>query len=558
MILDKEKVNDKSVIETDLCIIGSGAAGITIALEFLNTETSVVMLTGGVEKETPYNQDIHRGASTIKDSHEPLEENRRRAFGGATLAWGGRCIPYDEIDMKKRDWIPDSEWPYTYDELIKYEKKAAELCDIGSFDFDALSCFSDNDKKEILKGLDNDNIISNRLERWSSPVNFAKRYKNKLEASDNIKVILDAHAVGVETEGENGCFIKEIKTVIGGKEVTVRAKKVVLACGGIETPRLMLAFKDENHPNGLGNNNDTVGRYYMAHYGGVHVKVNPKDRGNILFDFEKDNGVHCRRRWWVTEKFQTENKIGNIIMFLIKDQDQSGHRDALFSMTYMAKLVKSILRERSAKKIKRNKVAIKQHLNVILTEGWKQIPAIVTVAIKRSQKRRLPFVLPSLKSPYLGLYYQAEQTPCRESRLILSDREKDELGIPRVIPEFVGLEFDKRTVVESHRLFVERFKEADLGEIYYDEDELIKQLNYKTKHFNSAAHHIGTTRISKNPNKGVVDENCKVHNMNNLYIAGSSVFPTGSHVNPTLMVTQLSLKLADHIKYEFKNNKNEL
>lgn len=551
MIVKQKNIVGNPNIEADICIIGSGAAGITIALEFLNSDTSVVMLTGGIEKESSENQDMYRGASSIKNSHEPLEENRRRAFGGSTLAWGGRCVPYDEIDLKERNWIPDSEWPFNLKELRHYEKKAAYLCDIGDYNFNAISTFSKNSQKEILLGLDNENIISSKLERWSLPVNFAKKYKTVLERAKNIKVLLNTHVVGMGTSDENIKNISEVLAYINGKKIKVKASKYIMACGGIETPRLLLAFKNKNYPYGIGNARDVVGRYYMAHYCGVHMKIAPKDRSNILFDFEIDQGVYCRRRWWITEKFQQEKKIGNAILFLVANQDKNGHRDALFSMKYMVKLAISILKQRSVKNIKNNWYAIKEHTYIILTKVWKQLPEIISVAFKRSKKRRLPFVLPTVKSPYLGVYYQSEQIPCRKSRLILSEEEKDQFGIPRVIPKYTGSDLDKRTVIETHKLFVNQYKNAGLGEVNFDEKELLRQLEFKTKHFNSAAHHIGTTRISEDPNKGVVDVNCKVHDIDNLFIAGSSVFPTGSHANPTLMIVLMSLRLAEHLKTNF-------
>jgi choline dehydrogenase-like flavoprotein len=548
MLVFAQNIENNAVYEADLCIIGSGPAAISIALEFLKTNVSVVMLTGGVEREISFNQDLHRGFSSPAGSHEPLEENRRRAFGGASVAWGGRCIPLDEIDFKHRDWVADSGWPFDYKEIAPYYEAASALCDIGVFDFDALSTFPSNPQKEILEGMDNENIISSRLERWSTPVNFAKRYRSELETASNIKVLLNTHLTNIDTD-ENGESVSYIIACVGEKMITVKASNYVLACGGIETPRLLLASKNAKHPYGIGNNNDVVGRYYMAHFGGIHSKVAPTNREKIIFNFERDKEqVYCRRRWWVTDKFQKEKKIGNIIFFLLHSQDQEGHRDVLFSITFLVKFFLSILKERSFKKAKEHKVALWEHGKIVMYEGWKQLPSIILIAFKRFQKRRLPMVLPNRNSPYLGLYYQAEQTPCRESRVRLSNEVKDAMGVPRVIVEFKSNELDKKTIVEAHKLFVEQYKKADLGVIHFDESKLLEQIENKTKHFNSAAHHIGTTRMSVNAKKGVVDVNCKVHGIDNLYIAGSSIFPTGGHINPTLTLVALAVRLGKHLK----------
>jgi choline dehydrogenase-like flavoprotein len=552
MIISSKDIKNNTVYEADICIIGSGPAGISIALEFLDTNHSVIIITGGVERETAANQDLNKGFSNPSNSHEPLEENRRRAFGGSSIAWGGRCIPFDEIDFEKRDWIPDSGWPFGYAEIEPYYKTASKLCDIGKFDFDAKTSFPYNPQKEILVGIDNENIISTKLERWSTPVNFAKRYHSDLSNASNIRVLLNTHLTQISTAGQNGEYVSYIMVRSSKKTITVKAVNYIMACGGIETPRLLLASKNKHHPDGIGNNNDIVGRYYMSHFSGVHLKLAPKNRKNIILDFERDSEkVYCRRRWSITEQFQSEKKIGNIIFFLLNVNDPEGHRDVLFSITYVIKFLLTIMKERELKKIILNKSVLLEHSKIIACEGWKKIPEILIIAIKRFQKRRLPFVLPNRNIPYYGLYYQAEQVPCRESRIRLATDDTDAFGTPRAIAEYKADKLDTKTILDAHRLFFKQYQKAGLGEIYFDEKKLVQQIEQKTEKFNSAAHYIGTTRMNLNPKKGVVDENCKVHGINNLFIAGSSVFPTGSHVNPTLTLVALAVRLGKHLKTGF-------
>ena len=552
MIIESQDIKENTCYEADICIIGAGPAGISIAIEMQTSNKKIIILSGGAQHETASNQDLHKGFVDPKNSHEPLEENRRRAFGGGTVVWGGRCIPLDPIDFKVRDWIPYSGWPLNYDELEPYYHQASILCKTGPFEYDVPPYFKQANGAEIIVGLDNEDIISSKLERWSTPVNFAKDYYNILNESNNISVFLDTHLVSIVTES-NGDTVSSIIAKADYKSITIRATTYILACGGIENPRLLLASKNNFHPHGIGNNNDVVGRYYMSHILGIYAELSPNNRKKIVYNFERDKeDVYCRRRWWITEKAQSENKIGNGIFFLHQATNQEGHRDALFSIVFVAKFILSVISEKSITKAKqkwgKSKPDFISHLNVITKEGWKQFPSVISIAFKRFSRRRLPFVLPSINSKSLGLYFQTEHMPNPKSRITIVENEVDALGIPRALVSVNFTEMDKKTIIEAHRIFVNRYKIQNLGFINYSDEGLISFIENRIRSFNSAAHHLGTTRMSNNPKLGVVDSNCKVHGMNNLYITGSSVFPTGGHVNPTLTIIALAIRLGNYLK----------
>jgi choline dehydrogenase-like flavoprotein len=550
MIISEKNISKKKHLEADICIIGSGPAGISIALELKKKNKKIIVFSGGGYHETIASQDLHKGIVDSQCSHEPLEENRRRVFGGASTAWGGRCIPMDPIDFKKRSWIPYSGWPITFDELEPFYNKASNYLKSGVFDYDAPIGFNNLKPDEIIDGIDNEDIISSKLERWSTPVNFAKDYTSLLEKSEFIQVILDAHLLSFETE--DGKSINSVKARIGNSNFSIRSSTFILACGGIENPRLLLASKNQFHPTGLGNKNDLVGRFYMSHFFGTYATLEPKDRESIIYDFEKDNmGVYFRRRWWITEEAQNKNEIGNAIFFLHKANDQSGHRDVLFSIVFITKFFISLISQKSIHSIKNKWIKSKDdifiHLKTVLKEGWVELPAILKIAIKRFQKRRLPFVLPNVNSEKLGLYFQTEHMPNPNSRISLDDNSVDALGIPRVNVHIEFNEIDKKTIKTAHNIFMNRYVKASTGGYSYSESGLDKFIDEKINAFNSSAHHLGTTRMSDDPTSGVVDQNCLVHGMTNLYVAGSSIFPTGGHVNPTLTIVALAIRLAEHL-----------
>ncbi len=549
MIIYPENIKDKSQHEADFCIIGSGPAGISLALELIASGKKIVMLTGGLSKETLTNRNFHKGIVDPIDSHEELTEFRRRAFGGASIAWGGRCIPYDPIDFEERSWIPFSGWPFGYDTMIPYYKRASYLCKVGTFEFDAHKVFP-NAQKEIIENFDDATIHSRHLERWSPPVNFAKEYKHILEKAANISVLMDAHLKEIKTEIAKD-EVSSVTAYIKNKHITIVAKNYVLATGGIENARLLLASKNKHHPQGIGNQNDVVGRYYMSHIDGVCLKLAPDNRKNLVFDFETDpSGVLVRRRWAISKEAQKENKMGNAIFFLQSSPDKFS--DPLLSLTFIAKFILTLLRDKTASGIRSKweaeKQLIQKHLKIVFTKGWKQIPKFIKIARQRTQKRKLPFILPSVNAPYLGLYFQSEQIPNPKSRITLSEKENDVLGMPRAQVSIAFEEIDKKTIIEAHKIFIKAYERNNLGKFDMTISELSTFIHNTISKFSSKSHHLGATRMSENEKLGVVDSNCKVHGMNNLYIAGSSVFPTSSHANPTFTIVALAVKLAEFLK----------
>jgi choline dehydrogenase-like flavoprotein len=552
MIVSPDELIENSVIEADLCIVGSGPAGLSIALELKDSGKKIVIVTGGDMQETAFNQDLNRGIIAPENSHEPLDENRRRIVGGASTVWGGRCIPFDDIDFEKRSWVNNSGWPFNYNAIANHYARANKILEAGQYNYDAVKSFASQTQTQIINGLDDADIVSTKLERWSTPTNFAKEYYGMLNGSPNITILLNTHVLKINTQ-DGASAVTSVTAVANKKQFTIHAKNYVLACGGIENPRLLLASKNEFYPNGIGNNNDVVGRYYMGHINGIFAEVSPKNREQLLFNFEiDDESVYCRRRWWITQKAQQQHQIGNVIFFLQQSTNQDGHRDVLFSTVYVAKYILSVVKQKSFSKAKQSwglqKKEIKEHLVNILKNGWKQLPTLFGVAIKRFKKRRLPFVLPSVKSKTLGLYFQSEQVPTADSRVTLSNTEFDAFGLPRAVVQIKFSDIDKKTIIESHKIFIEKYLAANAGEVKCNFDELPNFIEQRINKYNSAAHNLGTTRISTDPLLGVVDADCKVHGIDNLYIAGASVFPTGGHANPTLTIVALALKLADFLK----------
>lgn len=553
MIEDARLIPAGTRIEADLCIVGGGAAAISLALEYIKSGLQTIVLPGGGPNQTASAIDLYRGKVNPKGSHEPLEENRLRMWGGTTTVWGGRCIAFDPVDFEARPWVADSGWPISLEELKDHLSRASELSEAGDADFDARSVFP-NTQAEIIKGFDDKDFATWPLERWSIPTDYSKRYRAELESAPNVRVLLHAHAIHLQMDS-SGTSLESVKAACSlNQTFQIHARNTVLACGALENARLLLAARDVLS-SGIGNERDLVGRYYQSHRFGVcGYAILKEPSKDFIYDFEKDDsGVYCRRRFWLTPQAQEKHQVGNVVGFFFRNvSGSSEHRNAMVSTVLLAKMIlggASKGPRRLFQILKDQRRELVSHLSIILKDGLSIFSQVAAIAYTRYfQKRRLPMVLPPKKMNRFPLFYQTEHAPDRDSRVVLDESSVDDFGMPRLEARIKFSEIDHRTVTTFVTLFKERLEKSGLGTFHLTDDEKEFLAHPERQEFNSNSHNIGTTRMSESPEKGVVDVNCKIHGVDNLYIAGSSVFPTSGHANPTLMIIALALRLADHLK----------
>jgi choline dehydrogenase-like flavoprotein len=549
MILNSSDIKNNQILNADICLIGSGPAILTL-LEHLNIKKlKIILIPGGKFHYDKKNQKLYKGILAKNVNHEPLINNRHREFGGSGNYWGGRCVPFDEIDFKKRKWIKHSGWPLKLRDLSSYYNKASRYLKISKYNKD--TNFYIKGLNPMIKNLDDKKLTSKKLESWSPVLNFKKKLKKKI-FSENIILINNSHLIKIDANDKK---VNNILCKVQDKKFNVLSKKYVLGCGGIENPRILLYSKNNYHPRGLGNAANLVGRFYMAHHSGISLNLNPKDRKNIFYNYFKDSkgGAYLRNRLWFRENFQKKNKVGNSIFFLnytLNSKDM-GAQGKLFEMLILYK------------KIISNKKNL-CNFNIIskLISGLCNIHNLkyfIKFIFFRLKKNRLPSLLPGELSKYFGLYYQIEHTPCYYSRLTL-DKKKDAFGVNMIKLNLKFNKVDLKTIFKTHSYLMDKMNTLKIVDFQknYTSDKLLRMLKKKIKKFNSNAHHIGTTRMSFLKKYGVVDKNLKVFGINNLFIVGSSTFPTSSHANPTYTIVALSIKLSDYLNKFFmkKNKKN--
>jgi len=482
--------------EATLCIIGAGAAGLTIAKKLGTKVKNIILLeSGGIEYDHA-TQSLYKGkVSGIP--YFPLESVRLRYFGGSTNHWGGQSIPMEPYDFKLKPWVKDSGWPIKYKEIERYLGEAVDVCGIpaGSFEWEEWSKKSGKGAYPLHTA-----IFKEALLRFSSPAKrFGIYYKKYIENSENIKCILNANVLCLCAD-ESGKSIGavNVSTVDKKRKVKIKADYFVLACGGIENSRLLL-LSDDVHKKGIGNTHDMVGRYFMEHpnYDSGEIRVNESVKKGILGKpFYKVNGGLHRVDFKLRNDIQEKEKILNHTAFFVDDSmDQHGtlNKQGFFS------------------------------------KAWKKVKAKL---FQGDNDWRFK------------LRVRLEHAPYSESRIVLSD-ELDSLGQRRARLNMYFGELEARTIEKVQQMFAVELGRLGLGRMKIEFDP-IKNPEWK-KNVGWQYHHCGGTRMSNNPETGVVDVDCKVHGVDNLYIAGSSVFPSSGHANPTLNLVALALRLSDKL-----------
>jgi choline dehydrogenase-like flavoprotein len=191
-----------------------------------------------------------------------------------------------------------------------------------------------------------------------------------------------------------------------------------------------------------------------------------------------------------------------------------------------------------------------RHVANIVKAPWPLIKFLSSWLYKRHAcYRRVPYVALHSNSGTYPLDYNAEQTPLHDSRISLT-RDKDRFGVPKLRIDWRVCAEDIESIAASYRHMRSIFADTDVAAIAYDDDNLNESVRTTIP---VGGHHIGTARMSLDPREGVVNQQCRTHDVENLFIAGSAVFPTSGSANPTLTIVALAIRIADHLKTSFRS-----
>jgi choline dehydrogenase-like flavoprotein len=530
------------VLSSDVCIIGAGAAGITRARELEGGPSVLVLESGGLKAEQA-TQDLYMGSVTDARLHSPPDRYRQRRFGGTTTIWGGRCMPLDAIDFEERAYMPHSGWPIARDAVLPFYPQANRLCEAGEFEYAAGAAF-DPPPRPMIEGFASAHFSTNTLERFSCPTDFGARYGARLRAAPNIRVVLHANVTALHLDVTASYLESATFRTLTGKTFRVRARHFVLATGGLEVARLLLASRDVR-TSGIGNEHDVVGRYYMCHLAGTVGALSIKGPlGGVWNGYDvSDEGIYCRRRIALTAAAQRQHRIGNFIARLhhprITDPE---HHNAILSLLYLGKfLIPYEYGKRLHGDERASFATWLQHLRNVAAGPFDAAGfAWHMLKDRKFADRKFPSIIIKPRVNLYSLDFHAEQQPNPSSRVSLGE-PVDAFGMPTLSIDWRYTAADVTTVSSALALLAADFQHGGIGSLSYDPAALESEM---TRYGAYGGHHIGTARMGADPRTSVVDADCRVHSVPNLFVAGSAVFPTSSQANPTLTIVALALRLA--------------
>jgi choline dehydrogenase-like flavoprotein len=551
MIGDARKVVRGTRIEADLCIVGAGAAGITVALELLRSGMRIVLLEAGGTTEDHEDQAIYEGEVTDPSLHSPPDKYRQRRLGGSTTIWGGRCVPLDGVDFEHRPWIPDSGWPVSHREVAAYYPRANAVCEAGDCVYDAEGAVPGG-MRSMLRDFAPTDFTTGRIERFSCPTDFGRRYWDRLAAAPDVRVLLHANCTRLLAAADGSRIEQATIQTHDGNRFSVVATRFILATGALEAARLLLASRDV-HAAGIGNARGLVGRYYMCHIAGTigTLRINcPTEHVWQGYDRAED-GVYCRRRIALTEAAQRREAIGNVVFRLHHPRiPDPRHRTGALSAIFLAR--RFISYEYGKRLVTQQPIDARAWLQHVANAGFDVSGTsrflLHWLRDRVLAERKFPTVIIRPRKNLFSLDFNAEQVPNWDSHIRLAE-QTDRFGMPRLHIDWRYSELDVRTVATAFRLLQRDFAQSALGELTLDPDEAdIEAVIRRDGAY--GGHHIGTARMAHEPAQGVVDEDCRVFGVHNLYVAGSAVFPTSGQANPTLTIVALAIRLALHIEAE--------
>nr|WP_294514454.1 GMC family oxidoreductase [uncultured Rhodopila sp.] len=563
--------------DTDLLIVGGGPAGITIAREFFNTSTRILILESGLIEEDPRFGALNAVESIGEPTSQaqilrrtqfhgrnaPLWSNesqgfgvRCRVLGGSTSAWVGKSAAFDDIDFAVRPWVPHSGWPFDLDVLAPYLNRAAEALNLGP------NIYDDRLWKILGTQPPEPRLDPELLQSffWQ----FARSRIDKLDImrfgreflmcdAPNVRVLTNATVTRLRVNPEGSAFEGAEVSTIDGLRSQVRAKAAVIAASGIENPRLLLVSNDVQR-SGLGNQHDVVGRFLMDHPGARLGRFDRKDSSSVTQRFGFYGAKLAGRTHMymhgmaLSRKIQEREGLLHCAAYMMEERAPDDPWDALKRLLQgrseglvsdLAAVVSSPALV--AKGVSRRVIESDRVPQAIRRFGVEAIGRhFPNFAAREFQTRGLPHKITGLSIEAIS-----EQRPDPDSRITLSHR-CDPLGVPIARVDWrVGSDVG-RSLARLGQVIASELPRIGLPTPLLE--DWVQQNEPRAPALIDMGHIIGTTRMSPDPKRGVVDPNCQVHGVAGLYVAGSSVFPTAGHANPTLMILSLAIRVADRIK----------
>lgn len=491
----------------DCCIIGSGAIGIAIAIRLAASGQRVLVIEAGGDDVTDANQDACRCAVAGRP-HPGSSEGRFRVLGGSTERWGGQAMRFDDVDFEPRPGTFDEGWPIPAKCLTPYYPEAEDFMGVGNPPYHRFAEDFGNEYRKF-NGAGNpakDAFAPFQLHYsvFSHNPRMREAHRAALQDSDHITIWKDSVAMLLNTDG-NG-VVASVSVRCGTTDRLASARRYILAAGGIENARFLLLQRDvhslaELHASRL------IGSYFQDHPGAHVAEISGKGAAFVqgLFRLKNTASMDLKARIsWSSEERSRSGMLAVSGTFLMMT------RPSEFDYSNAG------------------------------TRFRRPVPSDIPILI-RTAMRGKPYS--PVHHTYLAV--SAEDLRNRESRITLSKTQIGPDGRPRAEVDWVVDPRVAASIIEYTRRLDGAFSKCGLGtlrkfDFMSGPESLLRELK-------DNSHHIGSTSMGRTGEDGVVDPDLKVFGFENLWVAGTSVLPTGSHANPTLTALALAYRLADHL-----------
>lgn len=551
MLVDTATQVPDDFLQFDVCIVGSGPAGITLAREISRAGLRVCLLESGGHKPAEDTQNLNAGA--VDSAHgyreQTLREGRCRQFGGTANLWNHevrgesarhiRYVPLDEIDFERRGWVPESGWPFSRREIQPFYERAQQVCGIGKFDFRARVWGIGTKNSQPWQTEKIESVVS----QFGSSGIFLGHYRRELVRDERVTVILRAVLLQLQMDPLSRAITSAQAGAPDGRKFQVRARAFVLAAGGLENARILL-LQHALQPGGLGNQHDMVGRCFMDHPAiklGTLIPPSSAVFGQAGFYDQHDvGGQAIMGKLHIRPHVMRREKMLNLCAVLVPHFKNLRANGRAVLHQLLVRGPRFLWRHLSAEHRYSPQTggdppqAVRRRLlEQYYSEGqcgWSRLSGL--------ERRFGEF----------GVHSLVEQSPDRSNRIMLQE-QTDAFGQRKIKVLWRWNELDLRSIRQAQQIFREELAAAGIGSFI----PVGEAVGSRPRRFNSPHHFLGTTRMHDNPRNGVVDADCRVHDVPNLFIAGSSVFPTGGFANPTLTIVALTLRLAIHLQSELQS-----
>jgi len=490
---------DVPALEGDVCIVGAGPAGLTLAGALAARGRRVVLLESGGRSPEPAAQALGEG-TTSGDAYDGPGLTRCRQAGGTVATWntgfegvmGGKYVPLASVDLEPREWWPLSGWPLGLAELTRHYARAQRVCGLGSGTYRGEE-WADADRPCL--SLTPGPLVTG-VYQFGSDRAFLGTALDSIRRASSVVLVLHTTMVGLELDATRRTVVRVKAGSLGGRTLSVHARHFVLAGGGIENARLLLLASTAHD---LPEPSRWLGRCFMEHPRDVSCRLVPSDPA--LFE-------RCGL-------YDLHRAPGGIVAGHLALSDAARRDQHLPAMSITLQPIPRALAWAPAERLRARVLGPRDRVRA----GWWAGP--------RTGRRYASFVL----------LINLEQAPDPDNRVTLG-ADRDAFGLPRAALHWQWRPRDRENLARLHALVARELERHGLGRVVVAEAPPDP----------NAHHHVGTTRMHADARLGVVDPDSRVHGLSNLFVAGSSVFPTGGFANPTLTIVALALRLADHLE----------